>query len=94
MVLLSFLQELLEAARRHVFCDEYNLWEARGNLFISQACESSKKEITERDLKKRRSYPRLTLLHVQPVLVELDDVGVFDLHQVLKHLLDLVLKKI
>ena len=38
-------------------------------------------------------YPRLALLHVQPVLVELDNVGVFDLHQVLKHLLDLLLKK-
>lgn len=47
---------------------------------------------TREDIKK--SYPRLALLHVQPVLVELDNVGVFDLHQVLKHLLDLLLKSI
>lgn len=42
---------------------------------------------------KEKKYPRLTLLHVEPVLVELDDVGMFHLHQVLKHLLDLLLKK-
>ena len=37
------------------------------------------------------THPSLALPHVQPVLVELDNVWVFHLHQVLKHLLDLVL---
>lgn len=44
--------------------------------------------------KKRKKYPHpcLGLLHVQPVFVELDNVGMLDLHQVLKHLLDLLLE--
>lgn len=29
---------------------------------------------------KKHTYPCLTLLHIQPVLVELDNVGVFNLH--------------
>lgn len=49
------------------------------------------REAAEHETKEKK-YPRLTLLHVEPVLVELDDVGMFHLHQVLKHLLDLLLK--
>jgi len=40
---------------------------------------------------EEKAHPSLALLHVEPVLVELDNVGVFDLHQVLKHLLNLLL---
>lgn len=55
---------------------------------MSKVCESDHSGLKE----KINPYPCLTLLHVKPVLVKLDNVGVFDLHQVLKHLLDLLLK--
>lgn len=45
-----------------------------------------------RQRERKTSYPGLTLLHVQPVLVKLDNVGVFNLHQVVKHLLNLLLE--
>lgn len=41
---------------------------------------------------RKTSYSSLALLHVQPVLVKLDNVGVFNLHQVVKHLLNLLLE--
>lgn len=53
--------------------------------------KDGQREAAERE-NEEKTYSRLTLLHVEPVLVELDDVGVFHLHQVLKHLLDLLLK--
>lgn len=94
VVLLSFLQKLLQAARRHVFCDEYNLWAAGGGgKTVNHKREKKRIEAERKTREDKNSYPRLALLHVQPVLVELYNVWVFDLHQVLKHLLDLLLKK-
>jgi len=39
------------------------------------------------------THPRLALSHVQPVFVKLHDVWMLHLHQVLEHLLDLVLQE-
>lgn len=40
VVFLRFLQELLEAAGRHVFCDEYNLRGTSGvAVSVFQVCE-------------------------------------------------------
>lgn len=88
VVFLGFLQELLEAAWRHVFSDEYNLCATnRGE----KTCSCTSVCVREKEEASWKPYSSLALLHVQPVLVELDNVGVFDLHQVLKHLLDLLL---
>lgn len=44
VVFLRFLQELLEAAGRHVFCDEYNLRGASGAaVSVFQVCERQTK---------------------------------------------------
>lgn len=48
---------------------------------------------SERKKKKKNPHPCLSLLHVKPVFVEFDNVWVLDLHQVLKHLLDLLLEE-
>lgn len=56
-----------------------------------KTCSCTSVCVREKEEASRKPYSSLALLHVQPVLVELDNVGVFDLHQVLKHLLDLLL---
>lgn len=65
VVLLSFLQELLQAARRHVFCNEYNLWATDGGWKIGSftgvnMCVGKKRRKRE----GKTSYPSLALLHV------------------------------
>lgn len=88
MVLLGLFEELFEAARRHVLCDEDDLQggRARGS---ANGCPARWWPHPAPGLPV--AHPRTGLGGIQPVLMQLDNVRVVHQGQLLKHGLDLLL---